>query len=250
HFHFCRSILHTATGFDISASFGVYDRCIAAGGAAVTGVLLSDAAADHNGFHDCHTLGNTTRGWDVVAGANNNLFSGCSTGAGDGAKRDLGTDNTWDDFSEGSKIVAGQTRDQDLKDIHNKVSPLPAEQIPDTDFDGTVTDTETECVLVNLAYVLNKAYCLRHLRLKCADPGVGRTVTVKLYERWNDDIVQLIDSFDITPDNYETYHSLMDMFGVPEIHSDAIRIRAVHDGASPADNKDIEVTYRYAEVTT
>jgi len=99
-------------------------------------------------------------------------------------------------------------------------------------------------------YIAARTYCLRYLRLKCADPGVGRTVTVKLYERWNDAIAQLIDSFDITPDNSATYHSLIDMFGVPEIHSDAILIRAVHDGVSPGDDVAIEVTYRHAVATT
>ncbi|GAI75551.1 unnamed protein product [marine sediment metagenome] len=143
-----------------------------------------------------------------------------------------------------SEIAAIETK------VDAGVPKLYVEQIPDTDFDGTVTDTETDCVLVDLTYTAGKTYCLRHLRLKCADPGVGRTVAVKLYEQWNGAITQLIDSFDITPDNYETYHSLMDMFGVPEIHSDAVRIRAVHDGTSPGDDKAIEVTYRYSEATT
>ena len=127
---------------------------------------------------------------------------------------------------------------------------LYVEQIPDTDIDETVTDTETDCVLVTLPYIAARTYCLRYLRLKCADPGVGRTVTVKLYERWNDAIAQLIDSFDINSTNFATYHSLIDMFGVPEIHSDAILIRAVHDGASPGDDVAIEVTYRHAVATT
>lgn len=123
------------------------------------------------------------------------------------------------------------------------------EQIPDTDVNETITDTEADCVLVNLPYIAGKTYCLRYLRLKCADPGVGRTVTVKLYERWNDAIAQLIDSFDIDSGNYGTYHSLMDIFSVPEIHSDAVLIRAVHDGTSPGDDVAVEVTYRYAVAT-
>ena len=122
---------------------------------------------------------------------------------------------------------------------------LYVEQIPATDIDETVTDTETDCVLVTLPYIAARTYCLRHLRLKCADP-VAQTVTIRLYERWNDAIAQLIDSFDIDTNNFETYHSLMDVFSVPEIHSDAILIRAVHDGVSPADDMAIEATYRYA----
>ncbi|GAI15259.1 unnamed protein product, partial [marine sediment metagenome] len=52
------------------------------------------------------------------------LFSGCSTGAGDGPKSDLGTDTTWDDFSEGSKINPGQSRDQDLSDIYHQTAGM------------------------------------------------------------------------------------------------------------------------------
>lgn len=128
HFHFCRSILHTTTGFDISAGYGLYDRCIAIGAAAVRGVYLSNVAADHNGFHECHTLGNTTAGWQVITGADNNLFTGCSMGAGDGARLDEGTNNTWNNFSEGSQIVAGQTRDQDLKDIYAAMATLAKQE--------------------------------------------------------------------------------------------------------------------------
>jgi len=149
-----------------------------------------------------------------------------------------------------TEVAAIETKLDTPANFMADVTKIYREQIPDTDVDEEVTATETDCVLVNLGYIADKSYCLRHLRLKCADPGVGRTVTIKLYERWNDAIAQLIDSFDITPDNYGTYHSLMDMFGVPEIHSDAILIRAVHDGASPADDAAIEVTYRYAEATT
>ena len=118
HLENCRSIDHTSTGFDVSKAFGQYETCIATTSqAGTTGVNLSADTADHNHFLNCHTLGNATHGWNVVSGADNNLFSHCSTGAGDGAKADAGANNTWDDFSEGSQIVAGQSRDQDLKDI-------------------------------------------------------------------------------------------------------------------------------------
>ncbi len=123
----CRSIQHTTTGFNITGSYGIHSRLVAAGAGAVRGIYLSAGTADRNHFHDCHTLGNTTAGWQVDALADNNLFSGCSTAVDDGARVDNGTDNTWDDFSEGSQIVAGQSRDQDLKDIYDKVAPLPAD---------------------------------------------------------------------------------------------------------------------------
>ncbi|MBA7691438.1 hypothetical protein ES703_99982 [subsurface metagenome] len=123
HLENCRSIDHTSTGFDVSKAFGQYETCIATTSqAGTTGVNLSADTADHNHFLNCHTLGNATHGWNVVSGADNNLFSHCSTGAGDGAKADAGANNTWDDFSEGSQIVAGQSRDQDLKDIFDDLA--------------------------------------------------------------------------------------------------------------------------------
>jgi len=118
----CRSIQHTTTGFDITGSYNIHRRLVAAGAGAVRGIYLSANTADRNHFHDCHTLGNTTAGWEVVAGADNNLFSRCSMAVDDGARVDNGTNNTWDDFSEGSQIVAGQSRDQDSKDIYDQVS--------------------------------------------------------------------------------------------------------------------------------
>lgn len=120
HFNNCRSILHSVTGFDIAGSYGIYDKCVAMAAAAVRGFYLSSNTADHNGFHDCHTLGNTIAGWQVADGAQNNLFTKCSMGAGDGVRVPGDATNTWDDFSDGSKIVAGQSRDQDLKDIYDK----------------------------------------------------------------------------------------------------------------------------------
>jgi len=123
----CRSIQHTTTGFDIAGSYSIFTKCVAAGAGAVRGIYLSAGTADRNHFHDCHTLGNTTAGWEVFTGADYNLFSECSTAVDDGARVDNGTDNTWNNFSEGSQIVAGQSREQDLKDIYDKVAPLPAD---------------------------------------------------------------------------------------------------------------------------
>ncbi|MBA7613545.1 hypothetical protein ES703_20796 [subsurface metagenome] len=119
HFTDCRSILHTTTGFDISAGYGQYERLVAASTGAVRGIYLSNAAANNNHFHKCDTLGNGTAGWELIVGADNNLCSHCSMGAGDGARVDAGANNTWNNFSEGSQILAGQTRDQDLKDIYD-----------------------------------------------------------------------------------------------------------------------------------
>ncbi|GAI82594.1 unnamed protein product, partial [marine sediment metagenome] len=52
-----------------------------------------------------------------------------------------------------------------------------------------------------------------------------------------------VDSFDVDTTNFGTYFSLMDMFGVPEVHSDAIRVACVMD----AGTVDVLATYSYAE---
>lgn len=71
------------------------------------------------------------------------------------------------------------------------------------------------------------SYMVNNLRFKSDDPGAN-TVTVRLYELINGGAV-LVDSFDITGGgagvgNWETYHSLMDMFGVANISGDDIGV--------------------------
>ena len=154
--------------------------------------------------------------------------------------------NTCFNAIKGTGFVKDEHSLKQIKDAISGISgahQIYSEQIPDVDVDGTVTNNEDDCVLVNLAYVADYTYALRHLRVKCSDPG-ARTVTIKLYEYWND-ALQLMDTFEIDSANYGTYHSLMDMFGLPEIHSDSIRITAVHDGT--VETIPIECTYRWAQ---
>ncbi|MBA7526485.1 hypothetical protein ES705_18647 [subsurface metagenome] len=116
------------------------------------------------------------------------------------------------------------------------------EQIPDTDVPDTATVTETDCVLLELGPQTGRRYCLRHLRIKAwADP-VANTMTVRLYEYFAGGLVE-VDSFDIDTGNWLTYHSLMDMFGIPEVHSDAIKITCQMD----AGTLEVKATYCYAE---
>lgn len=116
------------------------------------------------------------------------------------------------------------------------------EDIPDTDVSDTATTTESECILLELGPKHNKRFCLRHLRIKAQADPVGNTMTVKLYEYF-DGALTNVDSFDIATGNWGTYHSLMDMFGLPEIHSDAIKVACVMDAGTLA----VKVTYSYAE---
>ncbi|MBA7680264.1 hypothetical protein ES703_88576 [subsurface metagenome] len=67
-------------------------------------------------------------------------------------------------------------------------------------------------------------------------------MTVKLYEYFEGGLTN-VDSFDIDTTNWGTYHSLMDMFGVPEVHSDAIKVACIMDAGTVA----VKATYSYAE---
>ena len=79
----------------------------------------------------------------------------------------------------------------------------------------------SETNVLNLA-VADTRYIVRSLRLKCADPGAN-TVTVRLYELVNDVLTE-VDSFDIDATNFGTYHSLMDMFGLPHLAGDSLKV--------------------------
>ncbi|GAI36419.1 unnamed protein product, partial [marine sediment metagenome] len=75
-------------------------------------------------------------------------------------------------------------------------------------------------------------YILRDLRIKSADPGLADTITVKLYTLINSIEVN-VDSFIITNANFETYFTLVDMFGVPHIAGDSIRVSLQGSAAGP-----------------
>ncbi|GAI61570.1 unnamed protein product, partial [marine sediment metagenome] len=74
-------------------------------------------------------------------------------------------------------------------------------------------------------------YIVRSLRLKCIDP-VGETVTVRLYELVNNVLTE-VDSFAITNANFATYHSLMDMFGLPHLAGDELQITVQATAVGP-----------------
>jgi len=88
----------------------------------------------------------------------------------------------------------------------------------------------SETDVLNLA-VANTRYIVRSLRLKCADPGAN-TVTVRLYELVND-VSTVVDSFAITNANFATYHSLMDMLGLPHLAGDNLRVTVQASAGGP-----------------
>jgi len=74
-------------------------------------------------------------------------------------------------------------------------------------------------------------YIVRSLRLKCADPGAN-TVTVRLYELVNDGLTE-VDSFAIDTTNFGTYQSLMDMFGMPQLAGDNLKVTVRASAGGP-----------------
>ena len=87
-------------------------------------------------------------------------------------------------------------------------------------------------------------YIVHHLRLKCANPGAN-TVTVWLYEMVNNVLI-VVDTFDITAANFGTYHSLMDMFGLPCLAGDRLQITARASAGGPYA---VTGQYSYAKTT-
>jgi len=87
----------TTTGLDISGAFNdIYDVLVSNPSVAARGFYLSDAAADQNSLQRCHSIGNTTAGFEVVYGADYNSFIQCTSGGGDGKRLDNGDFNFWD----------------------------------------------------------------------------------------------------------------------------------------------------------
>lgn len=91
-----------------------------------------------------------------------------------------------------------------------------------------VNTAETDVLHLSTA---STRYIVRSLRLKCADPGAN-TVTVRLYELMNDVLTE-VDSFDITNANFASYHSLMDMFGLPHLAGDELQVTVRASAGGP-----------------
>jgi len=99
--------------------------------------------------------------------------------------------------------------------------------------DAAVNITAVNTGETNVFYLsaASTRYIVRSLRLKCADPGAN-TVTVRLYELVNDGLTE-VDSFDIDAANFGTYHSLMDMFGLPHLAGDELKVTVRASAGGP-----------------
>jgi len=93
---------------------------------------------------------------------------------------------------------------------------------------NAILASETDVLDLNVA---DTKYIVRNLRLKSADPGAN-TVTVRLRELIND-VSTITDTFTITTANFGTYHSLMDMFGVPHLAGDDIQVTVQASAGGP-----------------
>jgi len=153
-----RSIEHTETGFDVLGPYNRIDRCKAVGaGAAVRGFYLSNSGADFNQLLNCTSIGNTTAGFEIVNGADQNTFAFCSSGGSDGEAVDNGDSNAWsgyaidpalrqaDIFGSGSYTVTRIFKDEEGNTVANlKVTCKDSDESAiiatrSTDSSGSVT---------------------------------------------------------------------------------------------------------------
>jgi len=87
----------TTTGIDLSGSYNYLKEVkVSNSSVAARGFYLSSSSADQNILEKCHSLGNTTAGFEVVTGADYNAFIKCTSGGGDGKRLDNGNFNLWD----------------------------------------------------------------------------------------------------------------------------------------------------------
>jgi hypothetical protein len=148
----------------------------------------------------------------------------------------------------------------DLKDrltaIYNAVGLLGGvavyqEQIPEVDFelsaiDDTLTSpppaADAENSIVDIDEIAQSTFALRSLVVNVTSFGTGTKLTFKLWAMVND-VVTAVDTVDIS---VLGIYNLMDLFGLPEVHSDGIWVTVVTDaGATGA----CSGTWKYAKAT-
>lgn len=123
--------------------------------------------------------------------------------------------------------------------IHPDLAGVAKEK-PDTPVTiNAIAAAETDVINLSTG---NTRYLVRSLRLKSANPGAN-IVRVRLYELVND-VATVVQTFDITGANWATYFSLMDMFGLPALIGDQIRVTVQATGGGPYA---VTGQYSYAE---
>lgn len=107
--------------------------------------------------------------------------------------------------------------------------PAIFDQQPDTAVTvNAIQASETDIFDLNVA---GTTYRVNNLRLKSVDPG-AETITVRLRELIND-VSTIVDTFTIDTGNFGTYHSLMDLFGLPQLTGDDIQVTVQASAVGP-----------------
>ncbi len=101
---------------------------------------------------------------------------------------------------------------------------------PEVPINVTVTNpAETDLLDLSAA---SHHYTLNDFILKCADPGAN-TITARLYKLVNGAATLVKSSAGITTANYTSYWTLMDLFGIPSVSGDDIRIAVFVNAGGP-----------------
>jgi hypothetical protein len=101
---------------------------------------------------------------------------------------------------------------------------------PEVPINVTVTNpAETDLLDLSAA---SHHYTLNDFILKCADPGAN-TITARLYKLVNGVATLVKSSAGITTANYTSYWTLMDLFGIPSVSGDDIRIAVYVSAGGP-----------------
>lgn len=135
----CVGVDYTTTGFDIAEPDAVLEKCTASGTAATRGFYLSHTNAHGCVVFLCNSLNNTAGGFETVAGADENMFVLCGQSSLCAGPTDAGANNTFVSHSQDSQITSGNTLQEDLDAIFERLENL----YPSMDFWSDSQETLT-----------------------------------------------------------------------------------------------------------
>lgn len=124
YFQDCQSRQHSATGFAVLGPYNALIRCDAHGTPATRGFYLNHTDAHWCLLYDCNSINNSAAGYELIAGADENVVSHCNQSELCGGPVDAGANNTWIWYEE-SQIAVANSLQQDMADIHTDTSSLP-----------------------------------------------------------------------------------------------------------------------------
>lgn len=138
----CHAIVCTASGFDVNQARIHLQECWAVGSGAARGFYLGNANADNCLLVDCHTVNCTANGFDIAVGADSNMITDCSQSSLCGGPADAGANNSWVNWKIESQITAGQSVQEDLDAIYDRIGgPVAASISADIAVVDALVDT-------------------------------------------------------------------------------------------------------------